>query len=85
MSGSKKLISAICDHMEREGKTVLSAAVMSGLKSVNDHIRETSGNPDESLSFGSLLTALKGGALSAGQQIMATTFDRLNERAAKEE
>jgi hypothetical protein len=85
MSKRKKLISAIYDNVEREGKTILSAAAISGLKSVNEQIKESSSNPSEPLTFGSILDALKSGALSASQQVMVTSFDRLTERVAAEE
>ena len=84
MSKRYKVISYLYENIQIEGKTILSAAAASGLRSVNEQIKESTGNPGTPLTVGSILGALKTGMLSASQQAMAATLDRLNDKAAKD-
>ncbi|MBO9600576.1 MAG: hypothetical protein J7559_22480 [Cohnella sp.] len=84
MSNRKNLIAYVYENVRREGKTILSAAAASGLRSVNEQIKESKSNPERSLTFESMLGALKTGMLSASQQAMVSTLDRLDARVAGE-
>lgn len=85
MSKRNNLISYLHENIQREGKTIISAAAASGLRSVNEQIKESTSNPDTPLTFGSILDAVKTGMISASQQVMVSTLDRLNERVAGED
>lgn len=85
MSKRISLISFLYDNIRKEGKTILKAGAASGLQSVNEQIKESAGNPETPLTFGHILDALKTGMVSASQQVMVSTLDRLNERVSAEE
>ncbi len=78
MSKRKHLISYIYEN----SKTILSAAAASGLRTVNEQIKESSSHPETPLTFDHILGALKTGMVSASQQAMVSTLDRLNASSA---
>lgn len=80
MSKRKHLISYLYENIQLESKTILSGAAAIGLRTVNEQIKESSSNPETPLTFDHVLGALKTGMVSASQQAMVSTLDRLNAR-----
>jgi len=82
MSRRSSLISTLIKHIKTEAKSTITTAARNGFKSVGEYIKESSADPNRQLNLTNLLTALKTGVLSTGQQKAILPPDLSNKGSA---